>query len=401
MKKIETLTIIWDQNLWGGVDSHLAYLLNSKSFEKISVTIFSNKGNQGIARLKKLLKNNIKFKYYKNILSPKIENSVIKKIIFLIKPLLFLISFVRFKILFSREKSDVFLAQCGGYGTFREEQAALLAVNKSNFKIISMVIHHACIFSPSFTNFFLRIINHYLSKKLSSLINISKATRDSVFFKSNLLDNQLLQSLVIHNGIEVRNHIKKKNNDNNKFLKIGLVSRIEKYKGHEDLLSAITLLPKSYIEKFKFYFIGGGEKKEIDNLSNMISKTNLKETVHLKGYIDKHISEIIEEFDLTLSLTRTFEGFGLSIAESITLEIPVITTDVGAIKEYLNKDMCEIIDPSSPEQIKDALINFCDNKEKWKTRAAKAKLFLDKNYNAEIMANKYLKHFNDKLRYEL
>jgi len=399
MQKINSLIIIWDQNSWGGVDSHLAYLINTEAFRDIDITIYSNKENQGIQRLKKLLRKDVKFINFKNIINPKINNFILKKIIFIIKPILFLISYMRFKIIFANKKSDLFLAQCGGYGTFREELAALLAINNRNFKIISMVIHHACVFPPAFTNFFLKIINHLLSKKLTSLINVSKATRDSVFYKSNLLDNQLLHDIVIHNGVEVRNLINKKSHNINTSVRIGLISRIEKYKGHEDLISAIKLLPNSYIDKFRFYLIGSGEKQEVLELTDFIKKSNLDNVVRLKGYVDKHINEIIEEFDLTLSLTRTFEGFGLSIAESITSEIPVITTDVGAIKEYLNKDMCEIIQPSSPEQIKDALINFYDNREKWKTRAARAKLYLDENFNSETMANKYLKHFNDKLGY--
>ena len=54
VKEIKTLGIIWDQHLWGGVDSHLAYLLNSRAFEKIDVTIFTNIDNQGLLRLEKL-----------------------------------------------------------------------------------------------------------------------------------------------------------------------------------------------------------------------------------------------------------------------------------------------------------------------------------------------------------
>mgnify|MGYP007000456766 CR=1 len=70
-------------------------------------------------------------KNYINIINPKIENTVLKKIIFFLRPILFLISVIRFKILFSKEKYDVFLAQCGGYGSIREEMAALLALNKN------------------------------------------------------------------------------------------------------------------------------------------------------------------------------------------------------------------------------------------------------------------------------
>ena len=401
MKEIKTLAIIWDQHLWGGVDSYLAYLLNSKAFEKIDVTIYTNIDNQGLPRLEKLLEKKVEFVKYSNIINLKIQNKILRKVLFFFKPLLFLISFIRFKFLFFKKNYDVFLAQCGGYGSVREEMAALLSLNKNEIKIISMVIHHACTYAPPFLNLFLRLINYFLTLKLSSVICISKATRDSVFHKSNLFDNQLLQNLVIYNGVK-----KKDDNTNNKkqsdeIIKVGMISRIEKYKGHEDLISAVNILPKTYFEKFKFYLIGGGEKKEIARLRNLIDKNDLKNHIFIKGYVDKKIDAIIKDFDLVLSLTRTFEGFGLSLAESIALEVPVITTEVGAIKEYLTKDQCEIIDPSSPNQIKDALIRFYDDKEKWKLRAIKAKIYLEENFSSEIMAANYLNHFNAEIRNEL
>ena len=101
-----------------------------------------------------------------------------------------------------------------------------------------------------------------------------------------------------------------------------------------------------------------------------------------------------------MSLTRSFEGFGLSIAESIVSEVPVIVTDVGAIREYLNNDLCEIIDPSSPQQIRDGLIKFCDNRETWGLRAKKAKTYLEENFNSEIMATNYLSHLTEKVHNE-
>ena len=45
----------------------------------------------------------------------------------------------------------------------------------------------------------------------------------------------------------------------------------------------------------------------------------------------------LKNLDLTLSLTKDFEGFGYSIAESLYVETPVIATSVGGVKELNNK----------------------------------------------------------------
>ena len=53
MKKIKSIAMVWEQISWGGVDSFISYLLNSKHFNDISITIYTNKNNEGLERFKK------------------------------------------------------------------------------------------------------------------------------------------------------------------------------------------------------------------------------------------------------------------------------------------------------------------------------------------------------------
>jgi len=96
---------------------------------------------------------------------------------------------------------------------------------------------------------------------------------------------------------------------------------------------------------------------------------------------------------LLLSLTRTFEGFGLSIVEAMSVGTPVLATRVGAITEYLNQDNSKLIDASNIEQITNALNDFVTNKTTWDNKAEIAKNAIMKNFTSEIMAKNYLNHF--------
>ena len=134
-KNIENIGIIWDQYSWGGVDSYLAYLLNSKYFRETNVTIFLNKNNKGLENLKRNLKNsNVNFYYYKNYLTYVGDNKIFKILRLILAPLIFFVSYLRFKILFNNKNFDIFIAQCGGYGNLREEMAALFAIDKKKIK---------------------------------------------------------------------------------------------------------------------------------------------------------------------------------------------------------------------------------------------------------------------------
>ena len=61
---------------------------------------------------------------------------------------------------------------------------------------------------------------------------------------------------------------------------------------------------------------------------------------------------------MCLSLTRDYEGFGLTIGESMVAGTPVIATDVGAVKEFLNHKNGTLIKVNNEFMLKKELINF-------------------------------------------
>ena len=350
--KIKNVGILWEGELRGGVDTYLYNLINTESFSKINIVIFTNKNNLGAQALSKNLgEKKVSFVYFSSINQFTAKNIFFKILLFLLKPLLFFISIFQFYFILRNYKFDVFMGQCGGYGDFRSEMAGMFVAKFLEFPIRTLVIHHAC-GKPIFWNTLLNLTNNLLSKILTSVISVSKATRDSVFYKSNLLDRSSnLQDVTIYNGISVNQKVedeKKINNiiykdSENTFL-IGIISRIESYKGHMDLVKGFSKLPNDIKNKFKIYFIGGGTKEEVERHKNFVSSMNLQKYFTFTGYIDCNSISIVSRLDLLLSLTRTFEGFGLSIIEAMSVGTPVLATKVGAITEYLNQDNSKLIE---------------------------------------------------------
>ena len=86
MKKIKSIAMVWEQNAYGGVDSYLSYLLNSKYFSDISVTIYVNHNYEGLKRFKKNINNKlVNIIEYKSLLEIYPSNSVLKKNILFFK----------------------------------------------------------------------------------------------------------------------------------------------------------------------------------------------------------------------------------------------------------------------------------------------------------------------------
>ena len=295
------------------------------------------------------------------------------------------------------------MAVCGGYGSFRSEPAALLSYNKTK-SLKTLIVCHDTQGSPIFQNFILRYIDRILSKNISSVISISKATRDSLRQKTDLfLTNKNLHDPVIYIGVP-KIHANKVclslfNKKENDAYNIGIVSRIEPYKGHEDLCVAFSKLNNDIKNKIKIFFIGPYEDEYKNKISKLISILNIEKYVLFSGYLNEPSQEIISNLDLLLSLTRNFEGFGISLAEAMSVRTPILATKVGAISEFLNEKNAYLIEPSSPSQITEAIINFINNNNLWKIRSDVAYDDFFKIYNSDIMCEELLIHFKN--RYNL
>ena len=399
--KINNIGIFWEGELVGGVDTYLYNLINADAFNEIDVVIFTNKNNLGAKKLSKNLRNKkVSFVYFTSLNSFTVKNIFFKILISLLKPLLFLISIFQIYLILRKYKFKVFMGQCGGYGDFRSEMASMFVAKFLRFPVRTLVIHHAC-GKPIFWNTLLNLINNLISKIVTSVISVSKATRDSVFYKSNLLDRSSdLKDLIIYNGIPVNqkiNYTSKINNiiykDSEDIFLLGMLSRIESYKGHMDLIRGFSKLPKNVQKKLKIYIIGDGNDEEVEKLKKLIFSENLQNYFIITGYVDCESISIISKLDLLISLTKTFEGFGLSIAEAMSIGTPVLATKVGAVTEYLNQDNSTLIEANNIDQITNALNDFVINKPLWDTRAEVSKNTIIKKFTSEIMAKNYLNHF--------
>lgn len=396
-KKINNIGIIWENLEFGGVTTFLENIILSKSFSKVKFTIITNNSNPDIEKLKKKFKKfNLIFVKFKSLNTIKFENFFLKLIYLALRPIFFIATIIQLYLVLRQFKFDIFLANCGGYGNFRSDVAGILSAKLLKYKNIILLIHHSYT-KPYLWKFLIDYIDKIVSKNISALIFVSKATFLNIKKKTNLLRKKSIYK-IIYSGILTKFNLKdNKSNktldlifkDNKNLIKIGMISRVEKNKGHEDLIEAVELLPKKYKKQIKIFLIGPGQEKYNKFLKKIIFKKKLQNYFVFTGYIDVNAYSILKNIDLYLSLTRDFEGFGISTAQALFMQKPIVATNVGAISEYLNNKNARLIKPNNIYEIKKSIINFLNKPETFIEKAKGGKKLIKNNFNAEKQSKKY------------
>ena len=394
-RKIKTFGIFWENIEYGGVSTHIEDLITSGSFKNVNFVIFTNTTNAAIEKIKKKLKHrDVKIILYKSFNVITFNNFFLKLFYLIFRPVFFLLSIFQTWLLLKKFKFDIFLAECGGYGNFRTEIASIIAATIIKYPIKSVVIHH-CYAKPYLWSSLISLIDRLVSRCASNFIFGSLAVKNNIQEKTNLLKNNN-KIEVIHHGVSIireERNLEKLNYVFNKvdknIFKIGMLSRIEYNKGQIDLVMAFNQLPDKLKEKINIFFIGESKLDEVKKIKKKIEAFKLNNFFHFPGYIDCDSISILSRLDLLVSLTKEFEGFGLSLAESLFAETPILSTNVGAVSEFLNNKNSKLIPPNNLDAVTSSLIDFIKSNNEWKNRASKGKKIILENFTAEIMAKKY------------
>ena len=384
------IAIFWEQESWGGVDSHLLELLSEwPAKDADNFLLIYNKGNQGFARIEKQLSGilNVKTKRFLSLSSNSLSHLVskwrigflLKIFLYFFKPVLFLISIRQLTIMLRQcGMFDLILANNGGYPGAWGALAALKAARNAGIPARVLLVHHAANKPGFLMHWFEFLVDRMVNKVAGTIVCVSQATKNQLL-ANRFFNDELMQIRVIHNGLSINNQSLPKREkvkipeleklQNRRFL-IGLVGRVEAYKGHEDLFFALARLKADERKHFSVAFIGKQSPHEEKNLEGLAEQLGIGDQVHFTGYLDYPSLQIIQQLDLLLMLTRSFEGYGLSVAEAMIMGVPVLATRVGAIPEYLDTANSLLVNPCAPSEIAGALRYFLKNQNIIRHKAA-------------------------------
>ncbi len=408
------IVIFWEQYSWGGTDSQLLTMIKNWPEENDQFTIISNRSNLGLKRIHNqlaFLDKDIKFirynSFFSNIFSNRYLHYGMKVFGYIFRPIIFLLSIVQHIFILKKLSNiDVFIANNGGYPASWGCLASIISAKILNLKVISLIVHHYATSPGPFFYTFESIVDTIIARSLDVLFCVSQATKNSIYNKRSLANYEDLFIKVIYNGVELNEmnfsksstsfNIRKKFSIKSENYLFGILGRVELYKGHYDVIEAISLLDERIKKNIHLVIIGSGNDECIRYLKRQAKYYNLSDNIHFTGFLDDSNLSLISQLDLLICATRSFEGFGLTIAEAISTGTPVLATNVGAISEYLTNQMASIVSPCEPSQIMEQICDYINNQKFWIDRASSSK-FLFQKYSARNMSRSYRKILVDML----
>ncbi|PSV90441.1 hypothetical protein CTN01_16075 [Photobacterium angustum] len=202
--------------------------------------------------------------------------------------------------------------------------------------------------------------------KLDVLVNVSEYINNKV---RDLVGHSLEKKLVvIENGVEFKPLVKKEI-DYTRNVNILSVSRLQEGKGQEDLIYALSLLPEELKFRCNITFLGEGENET--KLKSLVNDLKLDSLVLFEGFSNPEL--YFPRSDLFIFTSRLDESFGLSVAEAMMNNVPVVSSDVGAIPSLLDDGKCGYLYSSGNViELAKLIENFFHYREDFETKASLA-----------------------------
>jgi glycosyltransferase involved in cell wall biosynthesis len=165
-------------------------------------------------------------------------------------------------------------------------------------------------------------------------------------------------------------------------------------------------------DRLRVLQIGSGKHKNLSNLiaavngldvhidivgwptDDEIAQMNAQKTSYtlFNSLTDEGVYERYKACDL-LYFASYHEGFGMPIIEAQCIGRPVITSNIGAMKEVA-KDSALLVDPYQPDDIRHALIQLRDHATLYEQMVA-AGIENSKGFEGDKIARDYLKIYNE------
>lgn len=223
-------------------------------------------------------------------------------------------------------------------------------------------------------------------KNLKHIATVSECSRADISNDFNINKDSLT---LIHNGIDIeefspRPGIKRKPNR-----LMATASADQPLKGLRYLLEAYADLLGDYPE---LELVVIGKPKACGDTAKLLHKLGIEERVEfISGVSTERMVELYAEATMAV-VPSLYEGFGLPAGEAMSCEVPVISSNGGALPEVVG-DAGVIVEKGRSDLLKMAIEDLLNDKEKAQTLAKAGRARIVNKFSWDVAARHFSEYY--------
>ncbi len=232
-----------------------------------------------------------------------------------------------------------------------------------------------------------RLIANTLLERLANRCTLDAQVFVSIDIQQRLRLPARIPQRVIYNGIDPpslrTDAMPARRSRSDTAFEVGIVGRIDKVKGHEVLLRAVTLLRN--LPRLRVHVYGTGPLEAY--CRQMAADAKLSGMMRFHGF-DPAIHERMASLDL-LVMPSLHEGLPYVLLEAMSLRVPIIASRVGGLREVLEDGSGMLVPPDDPGALAVAIERLYGDHELRARFAAKAHETVRRRFAARDMVRGY------------
>lgn len=268
--------------------------------------------------------------------------------------------------------------------------AARLAMIDSVIYSISG-LGHVYIDDSRFSHVKQYIINllYSVSLKIKNSIIIFQNDEDKNFFikKFRIPENRIV--LIRGSGVNLQLYKPSVSKEDNKVVKILMISRLLREKGVFEYVEALECLNKKNINA-EFILAGlpdSGNPSTITQKELCLIKSI--DNLNYLGYVD-NVPKLLQDVDVMV-LPSYREGFSKVLIEASAAGLPIVTTNVPGCRDAIIENKTGIlVEPRNSKKLAGAIAALINDKALRKNMGLHARLIAEKNYDVHEVVNKHI-----------
>jgi glycosyltransferase involved in cell wall biosynthesis len=275
-----------------------------------------------------------------------------------------------------------------------------LAANKMGVRIIVHTFH-GHVFHSYFgsikTNIYKKL-EQYLAKKTNTIVAISDKQKKELSDVYKIAKPEKFE--IIKLGFDLskfqedlenkRKGFREKYKIKNNETVVSIVGRLVPIKNHKLFIDSINQLKLKNNCKIKALIVGGGELfDELNDYTQEIGLTN--EDIIFTSWIKE--TDLVYAGSDIIALTSLNEGTPVSLIEAQSSGKPVISTNVGGVKDITFENSAIIVNQNTDE-LANAFVKMIENYDIYKKNAEINKSEINENFSYNRLINDYRKLYS-------